>query len=411
MISRPLDTVEKVFINMKCYVQLVIELEDEKAAPEFVNKLQKYVYGLHLRADDDNSILHNNKQPVYEIPKGMNDYNQISNWIYTNHTPPIHQALAAVAARDNLVAVNINHLCGDGRVLKILTETLPLPEQEIKYAIPPSSFTLFKDEIDQLARSGLKTYFIAEDPNISRIIPKEKPENILNATGFDVKSSHVSKLVCNNNGKIKGLTESLWTATTLGIAAYNGTLSPCGTATPVDLRPYIKGNFGQFEICNSVGSISVCAEMNPEETVEDLGRKMRQDFIRKNKNNEAFGYQVATNRALIQGNPYPPIPGLGFELSNVGPVKLFKPIKNILMSCLCPNGPSYESSLATFSTISEIPEFNQITTGFIFSNHILSLNDASRINGSFQYALTHIRPEMKIKDALEEIKRFQSQQP
>ena len=41
MKSRQLDSVEKAFISMKCYAQLVIELENEKRVLEFINKLQK----------------------------------------------------------------------------------------------------------------------------------------------------------------------------------------------------------------------------------------------------------------------------------------------------------------------------------------------------------------------------------
>ena len=410
MLTRLLDSDEKIFIQMKCYTQLVIELEDNSKIPEYVHKIQKYLFGFHLKSDGKSLILHHDKQPVYDLPRGMKDYKEICDWMYINLTPPTSKALAAIATRDNIIGININHLCGDGKTFKILTEALPLPEQDVKYAIPPSPFALFKDEITKIIRSGLKPYFLNEDPNLSRIIPKEKPDNILKSGGFNVQRSHVSKLVCNTNGVIKGLTESLWTAGTLTIAAYNGTLSPCGASTPVDLRPYIKGHFDKFEVCNSIGKIPVYAEMIPDETVGDLGRRMREDFQRKNKNNEALGYQAATYRVIVEGNPFPPAPGMGFELSNVGPVKLKRPIKDILMSCIAPAGPSHDCSCITFSTISEIPEFNQIVTDFLFSNQTLSLHDAVRINKSIQYALTHIKPEMKIKDALDELTKFQSQQ-
>ena len=407
MKSRQLDSVEKAFISMKCYAQLVIELENEKRVLEFINKLQKYVIGFHLKADDNNLILHHDKQPVHELPKGMTDHQQITDWIYHNHTLSTSQTLASIAARDNLIAVNINHICVDGRILKALTETLPLPEEVVTHSVPPSQYSLFKDDIERINDLGNKMYFPNEDPRISRLIPKQKPDNILKNTGFDMKKMPLSKLACNKNGKIKGLTEALWTAGVLTIAAYNETLEPCGASTSIDLRHYIGGNYGQFEIGSCVGSVSACTDMIPEETVGDLGEQMRKDFQRQFGNHEAFAFQASAHRVLVQKNPYPSIPGVGFELSNIGPVKLQRPIKNILMSSMSPEGQLNMFSCASFSTVSEIPECNQITTGLFFSNQTLSLKEASLINDSIQFSLSHIKPEMKIIDALTEVKGFQ----
>ena len=410
MISRRLDPIEKFFANVFCYTQLLIELEDNKRVPEFVHKLNKYIVGFHLKINGDNITLHNNPQPVYDIPKDIRNYRDITNWLFYNHTPPLNQAFGSIAVRDNLICVNINHLCSDGVNLKNLAESLPLPEMDVKHVIPASTFTIFKDEIDHVIQSGIKSYYLSEDPLISRVIPKRKASCSLKNSGVNFKTAHVSELVCNHNGKIRGLTETLWSAIVLSGAVYNNNkLSPCGTATPVNIRPLLKGNIGKFESCNCAGSITTTAEIILDETVGDLGRRMRDDFTRKYNNGEVFGFQAAIKRAVVQGKPYPEPPGVGLELSNVGPVKISRPITNVFMSIYFPAGPSAESSFLTYSTVSDIPECNRITSSLSFSDYTLHLKDASLLNKSVMYAITHIRPETKIRDALDELRKFQSQ--
>ncbi|OHT01459.1 hypothetical protein TRFO_31726 [Tritrichomonas foetus] len=425
--SRKLDLLEMMFASSPCWIQLSIELEDERYVPQFVESLQKSLPGLRMKMNADEIIIHNKEQPILQIPKEIKKLNEVSNWHCINHTPSIHEVLASIAVRDNIISINHNHVCSDGTYLKNIVEKIvdqigknlrSNNEADLKNLLPQSGFAAFKQSVDNQMNSIY--YFYNEDPFISRIMP-HRPIQPSHQTGiyelFESKISDLAIVKNSKDGKVKGMTESLWASIILSIEAFNQynnkTSMGHGASTVVSLRPYLSGKFAEFNEkfpwhvgyqCSAIRT-STDGPLNMNDKISDITGKMRSQLMSKIQQGEQFKFMAATRR-LQSGMFYPQQPGLGIELSNVGPVRIKRPIKDFYMGSLGPADAAGGCCLFTYSTICEDHSHDKIRTQLLYSDRDMNPIDAKLVAGAIDFALREIGPENSVGDSIEILKQY-----
>ncbi|OHT02709.1 hypothetical protein TRFO_30113 [Tritrichomonas foetus] len=412
MISRRADPLESMHLVAPCCTQLVLELEDKKYVPEILQKLEKYVVALHVKSDGNNLVHHEKKPEIFEIPKSITTFSDIAEWHFDNHTLPQKEAMASLAVRDNIISINCDHLCGDGGYLKTIVENIVKDGQPNPEPLPISAYELVGKSLHQYENSNYTYYSHAKD--ISRIFPKLKPDKKASRGLFEVCSSKIKDLTCymkngEQKGKVKGLTEALWAAFTLSIAAYNDKLDPCGLCTVVDMRRYIPNGYlyNHWNMCQYVSHILTYANINEKQNVTDLTRQMRESL---NKGfNEGCHYKTMVTLKKMATEPHilEPVPGKATALSNVGPIFVKRPINDIFMSVIASNDELNGMSLLTYSTVCDNHENDKVYSEFAYSDADFSRADALLLNASVDFSLRNVGFETPISEALEMIKHFQ----
>lgn len=401
MISRPADACEKLFLKSNSFVQMVLELEKPSDVPEMIEKIYNRVPGLHIRSDGEQLYMKKAPLEVYKLPNNIVSLNHAAEWMFDNHTPPYNKALASLAASDTKIVLNVNHMCSDGMFIKNLIESLPKKEVSTIDQIPISVFTNFKNQIPPNSDGA---YLFDEDPNISRIIPQiaTEPKNTRLSSVYD--EFELSELACNQNGKIVGLTDMFWVASSLAVMVSNGKLGKCGTATAINMRPFLDQSQKNLSIGNHVASISATAKLDLDDTIKQLAQKLRNSFNENLKNGLHYKHLAATYRAIVLGQVLEHPPGLGFEVSNIGPIRIGKQINDIFITNLMPSCHVDGVCLESYSKLYENNKKAQISNIFFFSDQDMHVKEATLLAESISQILKNVKYEQTVRSAIKSIK-------
>lgn len=380
---------------------MVLEIEKPSDVPEIVEKIYNRVPGLHIRSDGEQLYMKKAPLEVYKLPSNITSLNNAAEWMFDNHTPPYNKALASLAANNTKIVLNTNHMCSDGIFIKNLIESLPKKEGNTIDQIPISVFTNFKNQIPTNSDSA---YLFDEDPNISRIIPQTTPEpkNTRLSSVFD--EFELSKLSCNQNGKIVGLTDMFWVASSLAVMVSNRKLGKCGTATAINMRPFLDQSRKNLSIGNHVASISATAKLDLDDTIKQLAQKLRSSFNENLKNGLHYKHLAATYRAIVLGQVLEHPPGLGFEVSNIGPVRIGKQINDIFITNLMPSCHVDGVCLASYSKMFENNKDAKISNLFCYSDQDIHDNEAALLAESINQILKDVKYDQTVRSTIKSIK-------
>lgn len=202
--------------------------------------------------------------------------------------------------------------------------------------------------------------------------------------------------------KLKGLTESILSNFYAAAVAYNSQSYKCGVESCVDLRRFLKKKTWADTCIFSM--IPIVAKVSPEDTLSEIGQKLRNDMMNKIDNGCGFSYL----KAIYQNKTGPEFIGSRCEISNVGPSKIGGPLVDAYygyseLSIAMP----HIISITSFSIIGN--GRNNITFRLKFNTDKLSTREARMMSASTIFSMQNIDNKTSLEKAIEEIKKFQKQ--
>ena len=391
-LARPLSPFEYFFVTGTHCVQLAAVLESKEACDYLVEKLKKNVLGLRVKTDYRHLIaLKNPEIKVHKLPDFFPSLEHACIWTWQNTTPDIRECMGSIAANDRTVVLNLNHTCGDGGYLKMIIDRAfgDLPDLDVD--LPDAGESLFEKQIAN-AKSGYK--FVLEDDQLTHIFPHRTMEHPPHTPAHYITfSSDAKRLSCYDpkTKKCNGLTETLWISEMLAACAFNGKVGPFGTSTCVDLRPHM-GKPATWVNCNTFSNITVqCPPITPDQTLGDMQKLTRKDFSEKLKAGVIFDYLKGIREYQIDrmGKIAPP-PGIGIEVTNVGPVMLKRPVTDIWMQqTMKSTWTEGTMSLLSYSIMDETGR-NDVVTRLRFSPTSVRRERAEQISKAILHIAQHV---------------------
>jgi len=392
---------EHWYIPNKCNVQLALDVENPRKVAEISMRLVESIIGFHLRVEGDYLISKKNIVKIDAMPNQIAHVDEASEWAADSLPLDFEKSLARIACNDRFIAVSINHLCADGGYLNNIVKHIQNPKQESYGNMPLPLEDFYSKRIDKAPDTA---EIVDNDPTLTRLKSRGDPKSQSQATKHKLSRVPASSLKCfKGDGKLTGLTESLWLALAMSSMAYNEEISHVGSSTCLNLRPVLGHKGSQLDVCNHYSAITAFSKVHDKSTVEEIGRELRRDFQDKYMNEGAFSYLKAIQNLKTIKN----FPGVGNELTNVGPILIRSPIQNASMS-ISINSENCQSvlSLMSYSVISE--RLNEVITRLRYGEKKVNNIEADLVMKSIKWSMSHIPKEAYFIDAVHALMDYQS---
>jgi hypothetical protein len=269
--------------------------------------------------------------------------------------------------------------------------------------LPADAEDLFEDEV-KTPSQPVDHFFV--DPTLTRVHAKRRVGERSLHCPYVFLSSPVEAFQCydRRTGQVHGLTEALWACSVLSASAFNNVITRSGVASCVDMRDYTDARRVNRSLCNCYSNVNVSATICPDQTVEELGAAMRRDFKAKLKNGLHYGFIQSLGAEAPRGC----LPGIGLELSNMGPVKVHGPIADAFFrSSVSDHTGEPFLSFSTFSVIR--PTSNIWRANVRYRSALIDRKDAEAVAHGSLFAMKNLPISMTVGEAVREIQKFQEQ--
>ena len=132
--------------------QLVLKISRKDEVKRIVEKFKTEMVAFHCRSDGRQllPVDPNSKITVHEIPKHMNDVQTVYDWVVDNCPPITADRMGTIAANDEMVAVNMPHICGDGRYLVGAIDHINDPVKQLPSHFPTPSIDIFAKQLQDV---------------------------------------------------------------------------------------------------------------------------------------------------------------------------------------------------------------------------------------------------------------------
>lgn len=157
-----MSIIEKIFVNPanNVYIQLAIEVENQKIIPKLIERIKNSMTGLYIKTDGSNFIPNFKDQDsinIFKIPKEVKSLADCCDWIYKTYNPCSNYSLASVAADEKRIVINSNHSLTDGGYfvdfLKYIQNSYNDEFINQKITIPENfNNNIFKEKFDQIQK-------------------------------------------------------------------------------------------------------------------------------------------------------------------------------------------------------------------------------------------------------------------
>ena len=392
---------------------MALKFENSKIIPIFIEKLINSCSGFHIKTDYKNLIFTKDKVDIANLPKSINTPCEAAEWIVKNNPPKFVKSLSTIAANDQIIVINSNHLCCDGGFLSYI----------LSHFNEDGKAAMFPRMIDDIFGKQLKeapdpsTHFVNSD-TLPRIKWMKNPKIGKESLTDQVYFSHPAKeLKCYNDKtkKLHELTESLWAGLSLTLSAmenkFNGVI---GCNTCVNLRQMLNKKSIDLSISNGYTRMNIIASTYQDNKtyqneilnmkMGDIYKLLRKDFETKKKNGSFF----TALKLNMLGFPEDPNPGSFGQVTNVGPLKINYPINDfwIQQSVFC-KAAERCFSLLSYSKIDDQKGKNDVIFNLRYTPTVTPANVAKTVSQCVDFFLTEIDSQMKVKEALKELSDFQ----
>jgi len=393
---------DKYYNQSRTMVQLGIKVNDPKLVPEFVEKLKSSVVGLHVSTTPTHFLRQTRDPPTVSLPENLS-IQDCCKFIYENHSPNFSERLASIGANRDTIVLNCGHICADGRYLIGILQRLLDP----KFKPAESSFPA---DVEQIFEKELKTYdqpieHFFVDPTLTRVLPRRPVTKTYLHCPYVFLSSPVQEFQCYDarTGRVHGLTEALWTCSVLSANAFNNRISQSGVASCIDMREFTPSAKADWSLCNYYSNINVSAGLSADQSIRELGSAMRRDFKAKLEN----GFHYAFFKSLTNEAPGRALPGIGLELSNMGPVKVREPIVDAyIRSSISDQTGEPFLSFSTFSVVNS--KSNIWRANVRYRSALIDRRDAEAVAQGALFAMKQLPDTTSVGEAVREIQKFQA---
>ena len=169
-----------------------------------------------------------------------------------------------------------------------------------------------------------------------------------------------------------------------------------GTQSSVNLRPYLPGDRGlDLDMVDHVG-IAVLNSPNPK-TFRELKIDLRSSFVESESKRNFFGHMKWDIEHYVNGGESEfELNGLANVVSHIGPVKIRKPITDIMMR-VDMEEPFEMVSVVPYSVMPETE--NSVRTHLTYGSNGISKDQMERYGRLFNHVMTKLDLDTPINDA------------
>jgi hypothetical protein len=395
--SRPASPYEKFFFDWNQMVQFAFQISHPRHVGPFVNKLLKALPAFNVRYQDGMFQRIDNPPVVEQLPVSIKTAVDAEAWARANlGVRPMSDRVAYIAANDDVVAVAASHGVCDGGSMNFLANMRPVKAPQFPFPVDSP----FAEEIAKLSPERIAKY-IADGQRLSWLERSKKVDNAAKFCGYLAYGFRPDELLCydKKSRALKGLSEALWGATLLPMLAQTG-YEKIGCGMCVNLRPLVPWK----EVGNIYTAIPVvCNRTNDDSmTLAELSEEMRKDFKARVKAKE---YIISLKTVYGEFAPGP-TRRLTTQLSSVGVIKLDDPVVGFW------GGQSSESKGNKANLVlqnmsikarGEVTIYNRMQ----YSPAVINVKDATKYLRSVNYVLTNIPQTASLREAVDELKKFQ----
>ena len=399
VLSRKLRPTELFSICQPSRIQLALDIEDPNVISKYVDILNKIVASLHLRCDYSNVYQTPKKSKVFHLPENLTKLDDCIAWSLMYAPVESTWPLATIAVNSHKLVLNSTHAFMDGGgfvniVNELLNPTVDKPITPLQMAMED----VFADEISNSPPDPLglrdKTFTHFKET------PPKSPDfgDVLELVPFQ---SPVEHLACYNNGKVKGLTEWISTAMILASKAMHDLGDEFGIQTAINLRQYLPPERITWNTTSL--SLSVGMRAGYPNTVDELLLRLRKSLneaVRTKQALKALKWMSTSN-----GMEDLPHQGLILYLSNVGQIRIKRPIRDVMMR-VNQESPDDATCTISYSVISDTA--NIVKTHTMYGREYVTNAKMREFVKLYSYGLQHLKRNMTIEEAINLLKRQRS---
>jgi hypothetical protein len=377
-------------------IQLCFKLSSPSFVPLITKQLLERIPSFHLSIEND-YLIQSEVEPILTIPPNLSTIEDITKWISTINL----KNLAVMACKEDFIAVNINHACIDGHLLKEIISTLGKDMNGFEY---PSYFSikdLFHIKITHpVQQTDPNDYFSYCFSNENRSTRGE-----LNTIHFRIPIQELSSFDPSVNNVHK-FSEHIWASIIVSSMLHKyrltGNLSCDETVvkTIYNLRPYISPEINQFQLpALMIRWLSTLPrKMKLDDNLSEITSLLRESYQTQLDQKVQFASML---EKIEESNIHSSLPKdkSVCTLSQLGAAHLNHPIEDFQRSISLKNGSANENIFfLVYSNYSSkkgeiIGQLRHITS-------FISTNDAELIVKDISNSLKSNKLEMKLIDAL-----------
>ena len=384
--------------------QLVLKISRKDEVKRIVEKFKTEMVAFHCRSDGRQllPVDPNSKITVHEIPKHMNDVQTVYDWVVDNCPPITADRMGTIAANDEMVAVNMPHICGDGRYLVGAIDHINDPVKQLPSHFPTPSIDIFAKQLQDVHDPKN----IWTNTGLTRIKEKNAriPDELRMVARWDAR-----EFTCYDraSGKFKQMTEALWTSIVLSIATHFGGSDKLSPMTCVDMRAFLTPEMKKKDLtfCNVFAVISVEAKKNWKSvTLGECYRMLREDLNKKLAQRSYLNYIKAP---ILKGDEVVP-PGQPIAHSHVGVVELKDPIVDAFMSNIVYFDPFTNMvPILTYSLLDRARNRNELVAVMRYGANGVTEKETKVMLASIEHALKTYTPNMPMTKILADLSSYQ----
>ena len=397
VLCRKLTPMEDYSIKWRpSMIQLALDIEDPRAIPKCVETLKNVTSSLHLRCDDTKVYQTTKEPPIHKLPEHLTNLEDCIQWTLLYAPVSTTWPMGTISVSSHKVVLNSTHAFLDGHGFVDLINEIMNPT--VKGLIDPRPVPMehvLKKELQSCEPYALDlrdTSFT----HFKNVAPKQPDYgDVLELVAYQCPAEQLS---CYENGKVKGLTEWISASMILAAKAIHDLGDEFGIQAAVDMRQHLPPEELSWHTSSLSGTIGLRA--GHPKTVNELLNRLRSSLNDALKTKQA----IKSTKWLIQteGKETLPHNGLVLYISNVGPIRIKRPVRDLMMR-VNQEAPEDASVTASYSVISETA--NIVKTHTIYGREYATRAQMSEFVKLYSYGLKNLKRSMTIRDAINLLKQ------
>lgn len=418
------------------YVVLTLKFDDKRIVADIVEKLKYEVLGLNIRLDGDFLVQKRKEEvKVHQLPPSskFDSIHSMTAWASTKYLPNVNREIGTIAANEDTIILNINHALCDGKYIVGVAEHIGDPPKKLNDSYFP---TTLDEEFSAEVKERLQKppIFFRNDKNntiFHGFGMKKTPVELLYDEFYDTKTLSnydPKKKLCKN------LTSAIVTGYSLSAMALQGDkeLTHIGGSMACDMRNELKNkklnhienifhpnspstvkniekNHNKPITLNHTNVFTVApitAKISPDMKISECYNRLNKclkDHFNLNKQ-DLFDYRST----MGQTNPENTDNGIMICFSNLGPIHVKKPVKDLYLYNMCINSAfDFAIPLLTYAIIDDKNDRNEFHSQIRYEGNGLTEKQAVLMQKSLKHYLQTCDTNRTLEEALNDIKSFQ----
>ena len=191
-------------MDAKAMIQLTLKVESPDTIPKLIDYYKDTVIPLHIKQEGNYIITHNDKVPVFKIPRNeqTKTLEGTAEYVSQHFTRPFTESLASISAGEDTVVLNIVHCVSDGGYFKLLIDGFlnhQYPRKHKLEPFPEKPIKLFPNLIKKSPDNG---YLWGSDPFTIRLSSKNQQvpkDNVKKGIRYYTIRTPSNSLKCYNH--------------------------------------------------------------------------------------------------------------------------------------------------------------------------------------------------------------------